>query len=449
MANTPQYKPFSDKYKDYFNKTLICRYNCLEGAYRASKTICNCFAWVAYLQRTREKLHIIASQTIGLAKLTIIDGNGYGLLNILGSRARIGKYEGNEALFVNTDNGEKICIICSHGKADSYRQIQGMSIGGIFAGELGLAYTDKEDETKDWVSVALSRLTASKDPFFISDMNPVSPSAYIYTHLDRMSKSVREDGESDWNYKSVSLFDNNALTDQQKQAYASLFDPNSIEYKRNILGKREAAEGIIYTYFNNNKEKCKVDEKDEYTFLKGHKGFVSIGIDYSLGGSSNTAFVASWILDDFRMIYVFADELLDTKDKTPQWVVDKFKEFLIKVQKRSNNAVRLIFADYAQKILTNSVRQSTRQIAPNVQVLDCVKDKINNRIELKNSLMCQGKYFICSSASNVLDATESAIWDNKHPDTRLDNGTYSVDTLDAEEYSWSKYIKKLMIMSNK
>jgi hypothetical protein len=280
-------------------------------------------------------------------------------------------------------------------------------------------------------------------------MNPVSPSAYIYTHLDRMSKAVREDGESDWNYKSVSLFDNNALTDQQKQAYASLFDPNSIEYKRNILGKREAEEGIIYTYFNNNKEKCKINEKDEYTFLKGHKGFVSIGIDYSLGGSSNTAFVASWILDDFRMIYVFADELLDTKDKTPQWVVDKFKEFLIKVQKRSNNAVRLIFADYAQKILTNSVRQSTRQIAPNVQVLDCVKDKINNRIELKNCLMCQGKYFICSTATNVLDATESAIWDNKHSDTRLDNGTYSVDTLDAEEYSWSKYIKKLMIMSNK
>ena len=451
MANKqkPQYAPFSPAYRKFFEESKTHRYNVLTGGYRAGKSVLNCFCFSYYLNNCTEKLHIIAGATISTAKVTLIDGNGYGLLSIWGNRAKLGKYENNEALYIQTDMGEKICIIVGHSKADSYKSIQGLSIGSALITELGLAYVDAEDSTKDWVEQILARIIASREPKLFADMNPTAPSSKIYDHLDKLSRSVNDKGYSDYNYMQVSLFDNNALTMEQKLAYASLYDPNSVEYKRNVLGESQAAEGIIYTYFNNNKEKCIIQEKDEFTFLKGHSGFVSIGIDYSLGGSSKTAFVSSWVLDNFRMIYVFADELLDTRDKTTQWIVDKFKEFLQKVQKRSHNAVRLVFADYAQKILTNSIRNATRQIAPNVQVLDCVKDKINNRIELKNSLMCQGKYFICSTATNVLDATEAAVWDSKHPDTRLDNGTYSVDTLDAEEYTWSKYIKKLMVMSNK
>jgi hypothetical protein len=38
-----------------------------------------------------------------------------------------------------------------------------------------------------------------------------------------------------------------------------------------------------------------------------------------------------------------------------------------------------------------------------------------------------------------------AVWDNKHPDERLDDGTHDQDTIDAMEYS----IEPLMFELNK
>lgn len=444
-----QIKPFSKKYRAFFEASKTHRYNIQSGGYRAGKSVLSCYAFSYYLNNTRERLHIIAGATISTAKITLLDGNGYGLLSIWGNRAKIGKYENNEALYIQTDMGEKICLIVGHSKADSYKSIQGLSIGGILITEMGLCYTDAEDDTKDWVSMALSRLTASLDPKFIADMNPVAPSAYIYTHLDRMSRAVNAFGKSDYNYMQVSLFDNSALTDEQKQAYASLFAPDSVEYKRNVLGESASAEGLIYTSFNLTPENYIICNKDWAGFLKGHKGFVNIGVDYSLGGKSKTTFVASYLLDNFKTIFVIKSVAHDTRDKTTEFVREKFKEFLIDVQNKTNKGVRFVYCDYAQKILTADLRTVTKQIAPNVLVCDCVKGTINERIELKNSLLAQGRYFISEEAVTVIDATKTAQWDRKHPDTRLDDGTSDIDTLDAEEYSWSKFIKRLLLNNNK
>ena len=448
MNNIQHYKPFSDKYKEYFAKTFSCKYNILEGAYRSSKTICNCFAWAAYLQRTHEKIHIIASQTIGLCKLTMLDSNGYGLLNILGNKARLGKFEGNEALFVKTDNGEKICIICSHGKSDSFRQIQGMSVGGIYAGELGLAYTDKEDETKDWVSVALSRLTASKDPFFIADLNPLSPSAYIYTHIERMSNATKPDGTSDFNFSQVSLFDNNALTKQQKESYASLFPKDSLLYKRNILGERAASVGIINQQFAANTSRYIVKKEDEVEFLKGRNYWCSIGVDFALGGEkSKYALCASLIVDDFRTIYVVKSALYDTKDKDSNYVGETFKQFLIDVKKKYK--VRCCFCDYAQKVFIVDLRNICKQIAPEVSILDSPKGKIIDRIAMTISLVAKDRLFISENADTLISALSTATWDEKHQDQRKDDGSSDIDSLDAFEYSINKWQKKILLMNNK
>ena len=74
-------------------------------------------------------------------------------------------------------------------------------------------------------------------------------------------------------------------------------------------------------------------------------------------------------------------------------------------------------------------------------VKDCNKATILDRIWFKERMLNRGRYVFDKSAVNVIKSTCSQIWDEKHPDTRLDNGTVDIDTADAEEYSWSAFMK--------
>lgn len=445
----PKIKPFSEKYKQWFEATKTHRYNVLSGGFRAGKSTLMVMSFSAYLNRTPERIFLIAGATQATAKIILLDGNGYGLQYLWGNRLRMGKYENNEAVYIKTDMGEKICLIVGTSKSDSYKSIQGESIGGICCTELGLAYTDAEDDTKDWVSMALSRLTASTDPKFIADMNPVSPSSYIYSHLHRMSRAVKADGTSDYNYMQVSLFDNSALTDEQKMAYASLYAPDSVEYKRNVLGECTVAQGIIYIQFCNNMDKYIIHKDELQGFLRGKKGFISIGVDYSLGGKSKTTFVATYILDNFKTLFVYKSAAFDTADKDTEFVKNKFFEFFSQIKKETNGLCRFVFCDYAQKILTADLRAVAKKIQPTTAVLDCYKGKINERISTTNSLIAQNRLYVYEEAETVINSLQSAVWDSKKTDCRLDDGTYDVDTLDAFEYSFSKYIKRLLLNNNR
>ena len=42
---------------------------------------------------------------------------------------------------------------------------------------------------------------------------------------------------------------------------------------------------------------------------------------------------------------------------------------------------------------------------------------------------------------NVIKSTATQLWDPQNPDRRLDNGTCDIDTADAEEYAWERFIK--------
>ena len=41
---------------------------------------------------------------------------------------------------------------------------------------------------------------------------------------------------------------------------------------------------------------------------------------------------------------------------------------------------------------------------------------------------------------NFIESLESAIWDPNKEDTRLDDGTFNVDVLDAFEYAFARYL---------
>ena len=78
------------------------------------------------------------------------------------------------------------------------------------------------------------------------------------------------------------------------------------------------------------------------------------------------------------------------------------------------------------------------------QVKNALKMPINDRIKLTLLLMVQGRFFVSRKCPRLSDALASAVYDDKKPiDTRLDDGTSDIDSLDAMEYSIEPYYKQL------
>jgi len=130
------WKPFSEKHKRYIRFALKNRMCVAEGAIRSGKTIDHCIIAAEYLEKCPDRIHLASGSTISNAKLNIGDCNGFGLEHLFRGRCRWGKYKDNEALFLNTQTGEKIVLFAGGGQANSYRKILGNSYGLWIATEI-------------------------------------------------------------------------------------------------------------------------------------------------------------------------------------------------------------------------------------------------------------------------------------------------------------------------
>lgn len=213
-----------------------------EGAIRSGKTIDHCIIAAMRLETCRDKIHLASGSTIANAKLNIGDCNGYGLEHIFRGRCRWGKYKDNEALYIQTQTGEKIVIFAGGGKADSYKRILGNSYGLWIATEINEHY-DSDDSRTSFIKVAFGRQVAAQDPCVLWDMNPCQPNHKIYTDYIDLYPTTYSGG---YNYQHFTLADNYSITPDRRKEIESQYVVGSIWYKRDIQGERCLAEGLIF-----------------------------------------------------------------------------------------------------------------------------------------------------------------------------------------------------------
>lgn len=453
-SNKLAVKPFSERYTEYYKRCFYNRFNVLEGAYRAGKSVINIFAFANYIDYCEDKIHLATGATQGTARLNISDCNGLGLKYIFRGRCTSGKYEGLECLKIKSKNGEKIVIFAGGNQSDSYKKIQGLSFGSWISVELANLYIS--DDEKNFIDMAISRLTQSKLQRIFWDLNPVYPSHKVYTkYLDKYEQEVSEGKNfGGYNYMKCSLFDNTALSDVEKQMYVNLYpDHDSLEYQRYILGNRFAAEGLIFRYFAIHPDRWIITDVDN--FLKGiKKQFISIGIDFG-GNGSDTTFVASLIYNNFSGVLVlYSDKLIMKGGESTVKDFDRVcRAFIEKVLHCGIASCNYIFADNADTVMVNEVRSIVKRLhmANQIRVLGSTKHEINDRIKCKQKMMLNSNYFISSEAETVIDSSKNQVWDDRegHEEERLDNGTVDIDTADAEEYSWSNFLDKLVVAQNR
>jgi PBSX family phage terminase large subunit len=401
-----------------------------EGAIRSGKTIDHCIIAAAYLEETPDKFHLASGSTIGNAKLNIGVCNGFGLENLFRGRCRWGKYRDNEALFIQTKTGEKIVIFVGGAKADSYKRILGNSYGLWIATEIN-EHFDAADSRISFLKVATGRQIAALKPFTLWDLNPCNPKASIYE--DYIDKYKRDGLAGGYLYQHFTIKDNATITPERIAEIESRYDPSTVWYRRDILGERAVAEGLIYQLFADQPGRFVIDQPP---YIQR----ATIGVDFG-GGTSAHAFCC---LGHSGNSIVVLDEYRETEALNPTKLANDFVDFVKRCQMRW--LVTDVWCDSAEQTLINGLRTAAAMFRLPVNIGNALKKPINDRIRALCILMGADRFKILDGCKWTIDALKSAIWDNKKPteDVRLDNGTTNIDSLDALEYAFERDIPTLI-----
>lgn len=424
---------FSEKHRRYIRGALKHRMCVAEGAIRSGKTIDHCIIAAAYLERTPDRFHLASGATIANAKLNIGVCNGFGLENLFRGRCRWGRYRDNEALFVQTRTGEKIVVFAGGGRSDSYRRILGNSYGLWIATEINEHY-DCPDSRSSFVKVAAGRQIAARQPFTLWDLNPCGPGAPIYRdYIDK----YREDGlAGGYLYEHFTIRDNATITPERMAEIESRYDVNSVWYRRDILGERAAAEGLIYRQFADAPERFVVDE-----LPGGGIRSAAIGVDFG-GGTSAHAFCCLGFTGHGAVVVL--DEYRQGDALTPSALAADFVDFVKRCQAKW--LVTDAWCDSAEQTLINGLRAAAAAARLPVNIGSALKKPINDRIRAVCLLMGEGRFFVMRDCRNTIDALMNAVWDRGKvtQDVRLDDGTTNIDSLDAMEYALEREIAYLV-----
>ncbi len=423
--------PFSAKHRAYIRGALSHRMCVAEGAIRSGKTIDHCIVAAAYLETTPDRFHLASGSTIGNAKLNIGVCNGFGLENLFRGRCKWGTYRNNEALYIRTATGEKVVIFAGGAKADSYKRILGNSYGLWIATEINEHY-DSPDSRTSFLKVATGRQLAARKPFTLWDLNPCAPKAKIYTdYIDRYREKGLAGG---YLYEHFTIRDNATITPERRKEIESQYDPTTVWYRRDILGERAVAEGLVYRQFADHPERFVLDELPEIRHAV-------IGVDFG-GGTSAHAFCCLGFTG--RGGVVVLDEYHEKDALTPDKLAKDFVDFVRRCQARW--LVADCWCDSAEQTLINGLRAATAAAGVMINVGNALKKPINDRIRATCILMGSGRFFVSRDCPETIDALSSALWDADKPtqDVRLDDGTTNIDSLDAAEYAMERSIPELI-----
>lgn len=401
------------------------RINLLTGSVRSGKTYISLLKWAIFVGTMPETAEFIM---VGKT-LTSLKRNCLGLLqDLVGTQNFVYSISQKSAkLFGRT--------IWLEGANDDRAEskIRGMTLAGAYVDEL-------TQIPEDFYRMLLSRLSV-KNAKLYATTNPDAPSHWVKVDIidnDEIEKQI-------W---SFTLDDNVILKRENEEYFENLKKEyqsmGGVFYERFILGLWVLAEGLIYKQFANNTEMFLKDEaKDEYgnkiNFL-----IISIGIDYG-ATKGETEFKATGITQYFKEAWSIGEKKLAGL-YTPDAIYTEFIKFYKEIVSEYGKVTHA-FGDYGAlgQVLTYGLNKKLQEDGIPLYVQDCIKGQIIDRIYMDQMLFAQGRRFILRKCKYLIEAYQQAVWDDKKPDTRLDDGTTPIDDLDASEYSMFPFYDKLMM----
>lgn len=305
-------------------------------------------------------------------------------------------------------------------KKTSVAKIQGSSIAYCYG-----------DEIATWAEPVFQMLKSRLDrptSCFDGTTNPDNPQHWLHKFLKSDANIYRQRFTLDEN-PYVSEF----FKEQLKKEYSG-----TVYYDRFILGKWRAAEGIIYRAFADHFDKFLRKERPD----PKDTAFCTIGVDFG-GTKSAQAFQCTAFSKDLSRIETI-DEYYTKDPLDPVKLAQDFADFL-QVQLSRGYFIQEIRADSAESVLLRGLQAELDRRRLPYRVLPARKTTINDRIRFYCMLQSLGRYSVHVSCNHTVEAFCTATWrPYVNRDERLDDGTYNIDSLDAQEYSTESYQKQMI-----
>jgi PBSX family phage terminase large subunit len=436
----------NDKTLDYIYADNT--YNISEGPIRSAKTSDNIFAFCKEIEKSRDMLHLAIGVTSSTAKAILFDGEGLGIQHWPDWQERVqiidgvkrkfkqriftGKYKGNDCLILipkeNSKMPTKYIVAFGGATISSHEPYKGYSVGMFIATQWELLHKNTRNEL-------LKRTALSTHRKHYIDLNPTDPNHSIYKQMDIWIKNGVV------NYIHKTMLDNPVMTKERLNQIIAEYDQNSIDYQRDILGKRVVAEGLIYT----------VDDKkniiDSFNPSEYHSYVVVADSGESM---SATAFILLGITKGFAHVDVLKEYRHRNDDTsglgikyTNDYAID-YLTFIKECRELMGKRARDVYADHDLSFIREYERLQ-RQEGVGDTIYKAKKEEIATRIKTGINLLWLGRLRFYKECVWSIKSFRTAVYNPKESAkgvyVRLDdpiNGTL-IDNIDAIEYGISAF----------
>lgn len=402
MGFTPKQREFLDNANH--------RWNIKEGATRSGKTYLDYFVIPKRIRRVAglPGLVVILGNTKGTLQRNIIEP----LQDMYGAELVSGIRSDNTAMLF----GEKAYCLGAD-KVNQVNRIRGSSIKYCYGDEMATWHEDVFTMLKSRLDKPYSK--------FDGTLNPDNPNHWVKKFLD---------SDADIYSQKYTIDDNPTLdpgfVENLKREYAG-----TVYYDRYILGLWKAAEGAIYRHV--------ADRPQEFVLYETPPVlFATIGVDFG-GNGSATAFNCTGFTPGLREI-VTLREYYKKGIVSPAQLERDFVDFVRDCKSRFT--VSDAYCDSAEQTLIQGLRTACAKAGVGINIHNARKGEINDRIRFFCRLQATGRHKIMTGCPRTLEAFQTAVWDSKHitEDVRLDDGTYNIDSLDAQEYAVEPYMRQML-----
>ena len=345
-----------------------------------------------------------------------------------------------DKLVGNINNENKVmlfgeeCYALGAEKVNQVSKIQGASFKYLYG-----------DEVAKWSQEVFDMVKSRLDQdysCFDGTCNPESETHWLKDFLD---------SDADIYIQHYTIDDNSFLSEVFKENLKKEYF-GTVLYDRYILGKWVNAEGLIYKKFANNPERYGMDYQCELKTINGKQKWVDnlplgetiIGVDYG-GTKSGQAFVCTRIAYDYTKVVTMASTRI-TDELDSKQLLEKQIEFIEYCRNKFHCNIDYVYPDNEESVHIRSLDNAVRERGWNTIVRGSRKYPVNDRIEAQNKMLAFDIWkYINGECDSLVKAMKTAMWDdNKLEDTRLDDFTTDIDSLDAEEYSWERDMKRII-----
>ena len=407
-----KFKMLSEKQAEIFkfaaseHNALIC-----DGAVRSGKTAIMAAAFILWAMANYDKSFLgLCSISKKQAERNIIAP----LMGMDSIRKNYKlKYSGTQGTLIVTDivsRCENQFIVYGGKDEGSYKLIQGITLCGALFDEVTLM-------PESFVNQAIARTLSIDGAKLWFNCNPAGKEHWFYKEW------ISKIEERDAMRIHFRMEDNPALSAKAISRAQKRF--SGVFYDRYVLGLWASAEGSVYRQF--------IENKSDFIIHEAPKDILysQIGVDFGGSGSAH-AFVLTGFSRDLRRICVL-DEWYYKGDITPFELEMAFVDF---VRKNAEHNPVSAFMDSAEQVLIRGIKAACVRERLAISIRNAAKGSVTERIRFYNSIMARGVYKIMFHCTHLTEAFEMAAFDGKSvKDTRLDNGSTNIDSLDAAEYS--------------